>query len=174
MNESQILCTSCGLCCDGSLYERARINKDESLITDYSFAIEQNDYQWFRLPCSYLSEKCCTIYEERPFKVCEAFKCKLIKAYQAEKITFEEAAGEINKAMALKTNLELQIMNLHPENESISIHHKIKEFSLYFSKSMSELEFRKEFGKILLDYRILKMQLQLTFKKDQTKNIVGV
>jgi len=174
MNKSQTLCTSCGLCCDGSLFGRARINKNESLITDYIFTIEQNDPQGFRLPCSYLREKCCTIYEERPYKVCESFKCKLIKAYLAEKITFADAADKINKVLTLKSNVELQIMSLHPKNKGNSIHHKMGEFSTYFSERMSELEFRKEFGRILLDYRILKMQLQMTFKKDQTKNNAGV
>ena len=174
MNESQTLCTSCGLCCDGSLFGRARINKNESLITDYIFTLEQDDPQGFRLPCSYLREKCCTIYEERPYKICKSFKCKLLKAYQTEKITFTEAAGKINEAFALKTKVELQIMSLHPENQGNSIHHKMSEFSTYFSERMSELEFRKEFGRLLLDYCILKVKLRMLFKKDHTNNQAGI
>ena len=171
MNKSQVLCTGCGLCCDGSLFNRARVHKNEPLFSEYLFTMEEGDNRGFNLPCSYLQNKCCSIYDERPYRICESFKCKLIKAFQAEMITFVEAARKISETLALKTKVELQILKAHPDNKGMTIHQKMDEFSTYFSDKMNEMEIRKEFGQILLDYRILKMKLEKTFKKDSANLI---
>ncbi len=79
------LCTSCGLCCDGSLFGRAALEPEEDfeqfgkLLPDR----ERDGRGFFPQPCAALCGTRCSIYGQRP-GVCRDFRCKLLKAVDGD------------------------------------------------------------------------------------------
>ncbi len=119
-NDNQNICIHCGLCCDGTLFNRANIKDHEQNASEFSFEIIKTEKRAFKLPCSYLNEKVCSIYQERPYAICESFQCKLLKALRAGNISFDDAMKIIVDATALKTKIEQQLFEYHPDNKDDS------------------------------------------------------
>src|SRR5687768_17245006 len=95
------LCISCGLCCSGALFDRARaqpgeIDRMKALGLEV-FADSKADR--LRLPCAMLQGTACSIYEER-FTVCRTFECRTLKAAKSGEIGFNAARDIIAEAKA--------------------------------------------------------------------------
>ena len=77
-NPATALCTSCGLCCDGSIHGHAGLREDE---VEAAAAIElpllTDGRRGFAMPCPKLIDRCCTIYVLRP-AACRGYKCQLL------------------------------------------------------------------------------------------------
>ena len=119
----------------------------------------------FKLPCIYLKDEVCSIYDHRPYAVCESFRCKLLRSVISENVSYTDAIKIINEVIALKAKIESQILEHHPENKGDSLPRKMKEFNLHFAETMNDVEFRKKLGHILLDFFILKKKLSDSFRK---------
>lgn len=76
------LCTSCGSCCDGTLFHRARL-KPEELEQAKRNGLRVIQDKGFELPCPRLENKCCQVYDTRPH-VCKSFRCKLFARHRDE------------------------------------------------------------------------------------------
>ena len=96
-NLEQDLCTSCGLCCDGTIFPYMNIREDEvHLFNQLHVHVDQR--------CQHLSScNSCKIYKKRPY-VCKIYKCEVLKAFENTKITFEEAQKLIKVVKSDKTN----------------------------------------------------------------------
>jgi uncharacterized protein len=101
-DDASTLCLSCGLCCDGTLFDRAKAEPDErERLTDSGltvFADSQGDK--FRLPCPHLSGCACTIYARR-FTICRSFQCKLLQGVNESVIGIEPALETVARAKQL-------------------------------------------------------------------------
>jgi len=168
-NNNQNICIHCGLCCDGTLFNHARIKETEPLETGYSFQTFTQKHRAFKLPCSYLKDKVCSIYDHRPYAVCESFRCKLLRSVISETVSYTDAIKIINEVTVLKAKIEKQILEYHPENTGDSLPHKMKEFEAHFVETMNDVQFRKKYGKMLLDFFILKKKLSDSFRKSNAK-----
>ncbi len=160
---------NCGLCCDGTLFNHAKIKENEPLATGYAFDIILNEKRAFKLPCPYVKDKLCSIYHERPYLVCESFKCKLLKGLRNGEISFDDAMKVVNETVSLRTKIESQLLEHHPENTGDSLLRKMKEFNAQFAGTMSEVEFRRKYGKLLLAFFILTKILNESFRRRLTK-----
>jgi uncharacterized protein len=101
------LCLSCGLCCDGSLFERARLQPgEESFAAELGLTVLSVSGQKprFELPC-HLFQGCCSIYDQTRPRVCGAFKCKLLIKYENGAITLADGLGKIRHARAMQSEL---------------------------------------------------------------------
>lgn len=165
--DHQNICIQCGLCCDGTLFNHARIQESEPLETGYSFETFVRRRPGFRLPCTYLKNRVCSIYDQRPYSICASFRCKLLRAVNSGNVKYADALKTINEVIALKTRIESQILEHHPENKGDSLPRKLKQFKLHFADAMNDVEIRKKFGYIFLSYFILNMKLSTSFKKTQ-------
>lgn len=102
------LCLACGLCCDGTLYPRAIIERDEVAATA---ALGLTTYEdpcgevGFRLPCHYLDRTCCTRYDQWRPSVCSGFFCEVQLNAKQGKLTREEALAIVRKARALRDSV---------------------------------------------------------------------
>jgi Fe-S-cluster containining protein len=76
------LCRSCGACCDGTLFHRARLMPDEVEPAKRNGLRVIQD-KGFEQPCPQLENKSCKIYESRP-SVCQSFRCKLFARHRDE------------------------------------------------------------------------------------------
>jgi len=100
--ESSSLCTDCGLCCDGTLFARARVMPEFArATTDLGFEVAlHGKHLSFGLPCPQLDGTCCTIYETRPV-VCRAFRCALLVELDTGKVTLDAARAAVVTAKEL-------------------------------------------------------------------------
>lgn len=99
VDESSSLCTDCGLCCDGTLFARARVRPQVADATSaLGFEVTmQGEHLAFSLPCDRLDGMCCTIYETRP-EVCRTFRCKLLLQLDKGEVTLTEARATVATA----------------------------------------------------------------------------
>ena len=168
-NDNQNICIHCGLCCDGTLFNHAKIKENEPSLTGYSFEIIEREKRAFKLPCAYLKETVCSIYLERPYSVCESFRCKLLRSVISENVSNTDAMKIIDDTIALKTKIELQLLEHHPENTGDTLPVKMEEFKAHFAGDMSDVEFRRKYGKIILNFFMLNKILNESFRKNPEK-----
>jgi len=166
---NQNICLYCALCCDGTLFNQANIKENEQIVTELSFEIIENEKRAFRQPCPYLKEKSCSIYAVRPFSVCEAFQCKLLRAFRAGNITFDDAMKAISDIMAFQEKIELQLLEHDSENMGDSFSSKIENFNKQHTEAKDKVAFRKKNGKTLLDILIMNKILSKSFWNNPRK-----
>lgn len=97
------ICVGCGICCDGTFLAKVTIDPgEEERLSEAGLAIKgEEEKRWFALPCSAFGDGRCTIYARRP-GICRAFRCKLLKSYQAGEISHEGARQKIDLAIELR------------------------------------------------------------------------
>lgn len=95
MNDSQNLCLTCGMCCDGTLIGFVHLDQEELPELKKIMEIEEGtDDGFFLQPCQNYCNGC-TIYPQRP-KQCDNFKCGLLKSFNKREINFDTATDIIN------------------------------------------------------------------------------
>jgi len=111
-DSAQMLCTSCGLCCDGSVFNHAQIypEDDKSLLTKCGITVrKRGDRRFFILPCHHLHERKCAIYTSWRPSICSRFKCKVLKRLEKGEISFMQGLEIINMTLQHLTKLRQQI-----------------------------------------------------------------
>ncbi len=107
------LCVSCGMCCDGTLFEKATVlnagDKQLALNLDLTI-IEKEDKTFFKLPC-HLFHKCCTVYDKVRPNVCGTFFCVPLRNYEKGEIEFELAEKQVLKLLSLKKSIQENVKN---------------------------------------------------------------
>ncbi len=166
-HEDYNLCLQCGFCCDGTLFVNAGIKEYEAIASEYDFEIIGDVKRAFLLPCPYYQSHGCPIYDNRPYIVCAEFKCELLQRQLSGEISYSDALARIHELNALKSKLEIQIMACHPENPGKSTIQKIFVFEKHFQSVMTEAEFKKTFGFLLLDIFIFRRKSSLLFKENK-------
>jgi uncharacterized protein len=164
INNSQNICIHCGFCCDGTLFNHAYIKEYEPIAKEYLFEIIEEEKRAFKQPCPYFTNSTCAIYAERPYAVCDSFECKLLKGFRTGNISFDSAMKIIVDVFTLKTKIEHQLLEYHPTNKGDSLSAKMKEFNFCFQGIMSEVEYRKKYGELLLNFFVLNTILRNKFK----------
>ena len=166
-NEEQALCLNCGLGCQGLLFSHAKIEntpEDIQHAQDLGFEIiEIKNRYVFPLPCQYYIDQCCSIYytNERPH-VCRDFLCKLIREFRKGAVGFTEAQKIIavarNKADELAGEIaQSQVLN---ETYFTAIGKQLK---ILKKNYQDDAAYRKELGKVIVLYYLLKKFLREYF-----------
>jgi Fe-S-cluster containining protein len=93
------LCTACGLCCDGSLFRFVPADPAEAdLYARLKLpVVQQSGRSAMPLPCHRLSERCCTVYTERP-SGCRAYVCRLGDQLARGEVQGSEALAVVREA----------------------------------------------------------------------------
>lgn len=100
--DASSLCTRCGMCCDGTLFDNAKAKPEElpRLAAAGIATGEAKGRPVFAQPCPMLEGGCCTIYEER-FSSCRSFRCKLLVRFLDQEVGLEEAIRRVEAARVL-------------------------------------------------------------------------
>lgn len=99
----QDLCTSCGMCCDGTMFDHVQVKPDEQTRLAEHFTLHRNATgAVFDQPCPHARHQRCMIYELRPH-TCRTYRCTTLTAFQADEITHAEAVRRIDEALAART-----------------------------------------------------------------------
>jgi len=88
------LCLSCGLCCDGTLFQIVRMQPEDSPAKLAALGLRMRhraEEYWMEQPCAALKRLCCTVYDQRPMR-CRKFHCQQLTRL---------AGGEIDEGDAL-------------------------------------------------------------------------
>ena len=94
------LCTSCGLCCSGILYDTIPIGAHE---IDHVHELGLEPYEEpagtprFNLPCRHLQGTRCGVYNRRP-EPCRAFRCELLKSLEGGHLSIAQATERVTEA----------------------------------------------------------------------------
>jgi hypothetical protein len=144
-------CVGCGLCCDGTMFERVRAEaEEEQRILNSGLSLdEEKGIRYFPLPCPHSVGGRCGIYEGR-FTKCRTFRCKLLKAYHDGKIDIREAAEKIGNALKLRDAVAAQ------EPEAVLLTERIR--------IRRQANFAKERSKLLLHMAALDYYLDVHFR----------
>jgi len=95
------LCTSCGMCCSGVLFEIVRLQPADSIkeLEKLGMQISRRKTEpYFKQPCRFLEDCTCQIYTQRPTR-CRRFECSQLKQLAAGKITEQDAQAKIQQAL---------------------------------------------------------------------------
>lgn len=99
------LCLACGMCCDGTVYNDARLDEREvadAAAADFRTCNPASTANAFELPCHYLDGKACTIYDKWRPKVCSTYFCDLQDRAAAGDCTEAEALELIANTLGLR------------------------------------------------------------------------
>lgn len=166
------ICTECGFCCDGTLFNRAIVKQNEVIDESYTFFVlpeEGTTSHSFRLPCNYLKDKFCTIYNTRPYKICENFKCKLLRSVNNSTVTFTEALKIISEITLVKVRINDNLNIYFPETTNDSLHERVVAFSRLYNETSNPNVFRKKYNLLILDSYILNELLTKHFTTIKVK-----
>lgn len=172
--ESGKICIECGLCCDGSMFDKARIDKNDDMAFLKQMGVEciaVNDKLFFHQPCMWQEGKQCRLYNDaRRYKACKEFKCRLLKQYLSGEISYDSALDIIRGTLIRRQSVKEFIKILHSDhnNSEQSIFSFIRELNL--SGKMENLSFRKTYSKQILDCMILRELLNRKFYKNKNKS----
>jgi uncharacterized protein len=100
LSPSAQLCTSCGLCCSGVVYDSVPIGQHE-VVNVSQLGLEPYEepagQARFNLPCRHLQGTLCGVFDRRP-EPCGAFRCELLKSFEAGEVSMAEAKGRVTEA----------------------------------------------------------------------------
>lgn len=100
---TDILCTQCGLCCDGSLFADAELVRGDEASALEAMGLEiedadEKDGPLLLQPCAALKGKRCSIYAHRP-DCCRSFECRLRQQVQRGTLSVQQARETIAQAL---------------------------------------------------------------------------
>lgn len=96
------VCTSCGLCCNGTLYIVAPLTRTEhdNLIAVLDVGTDQKGNNVLHLPCPALSGASCTMYETRPH-ICRSYRCGVLDSVIDGSLDQQQAVQLVTQARSL-------------------------------------------------------------------------
>lgn len=158
-NELSALCKSCGLCCDGTLFERVELEPDEPALFAVDALLRQRGTQFLSLPCPEHRAGCCSVYERRPV-TCAQFTCKLYDSVTGSKTTDVEARERVEHVKALR-DLIAQLLGWPARRFSTA---RFKQWASEFPGG--EAQARRLHSVAFLKYGLLRLSLNQYFMPD--------
>lgn len=105
MTPAGALCTACGACCNGTLFDEVPLGRDEIELGPRLRLpiVARGDEACMPLPCPRLDVATCTIYTDRP-STCRTYRCGLLEDLERGAVDEVEAhrrVGALRDAAAL-------------------------------------------------------------------------
>lgn len=104
------LCISCGLCCDGTLFDEVPLSPSEGASALWS-GLYDEDREAMSPPCTWHDGHLCTVYEDRP-AACRSFECLLILRIRRGEVSWDEAREAITAMKSLAAQLSPKLGRL--------------------------------------------------------------
>lgn len=116
-DEANVLCTQCGLCCDGTFYGSVVVAEGEGgeglggevpRLERIGLRIVRDDAGTPAMPqpCSALRDRLCAVYSDRP-KACGDYQCLLRKKLAASECTFVDAVADVKRMRELLATIRV-------------------------------------------------------------------
>ena len=118
----EVLCQSCGLCCDGSLFARVPLNTSEQ-VPEVKLAVVTNGFGGRHVPqrCAALEGTVCQVYAERPL-ACRRYECLLFAALRGGEVSLVDAQEVVQRAQAIVVAARADSSRRVERDEFLSFH----------------------------------------------------
>jgi hypothetical protein len=106
------LCLQCGLCCDGTLFHRARLAEGEQdFVESLGLIVESNRDHTIdlSLPCPAFVDGCCSLYTVPRPSVCGSYRCELLNGYVAGTKVLDDVLPLVQLVRSLARELEVEM-----------------------------------------------------------------
>ena len=145
---TDILCTQCGLCCDGSLFADVELagRTEASGLEVMGLEIEEDDDGAAELllqPCRALQGKRCGIYPHRP-ECCRTFECRLLQNVRSGAVDVIQAREKIAVALQRIERIKELIVQLRPGNEHLPLKERCAEALVFSEGAASNPEIARQ------------------------------
>jgi hypothetical protein len=124
------LCTTCGLCCDGTLFADVELVGPAEVarleIMGMDVENENRNTGLLSQPCAALRGTRCGIYAHRP-KCCRVFQCHLLQNAQRGAVTVERALEQIADAREQIRQVRAMLDRLGNRDEGLPIKERCAE-----------------------------------------------
>ena len=122
---TDILCTRCGLCCDGSLFADVELagSRETSGLELLGLDVEDagdNEGALLLLPCRALKGKRCSIYPHRP-DCCRTFECRLLQQAKTGAVSLDRAIEKIAEALKRIEHVKQLLLHWPQSNERLPL-----------------------------------------------------
>lgn len=145
------LCTSCGMCCDGTLFSHATISNEADLALAASLGmttLKKNERDAFALPCHHFTEQC-TIYDQARPHTCSAFFCQPIRDIRRGKCDLADARRLISRAVKFRSQFVLA-SRAYPEFAGQSVFDICQQLNLQKQPPEQHVAMRKKYAPLYL------------------------
>ena len=125
------LCTTCGLCCDGSLFADVELSgtDETSRLEVLGLEIEDaaEDHHGLLLqPCRALKGTRCSVYAHRP-ECCRTFECHLLQEVRRGAVTADQAKQKIVDALQRIARITLLVDSLGRSDQGLPLRERCAE-----------------------------------------------
>jgi len=147
--KEESICISCGLCCDGTVYEHGAPYPDDDIKPLQALGVIVGEDHRFHMPCP---AHCgvCTIFQQSP-QACRDFECKLLARLSRGEVTRQDALAVIEKIKALRDKIRAGIQTAGVDPMKMPINHAFAE--------VASLDMELQ-----MDHEILQMELRRHFR----------
>lgn len=124
----QLLCVSCGLCCNGTIFGKVFLKPadDEAPLEAGGIEIQTKETEkFFELSCAAHQENCCQVYAVRPTN-CRSYQCELLKKYESGSVSWRAAQSRISQARTLREKLRIELAQILPDADQTSVNAVLK------------------------------------------------
>ncbi|MDD7987013.1 hypothetical protein PQO01_18850 [Lentisphaera marina] len=150
-NEQEI-CKSCGLCCDGTIFDHTSIEKNEIFPNIIQY---KNKKYGLRQPCCYF-DKQCTIYNDKRPKDCSTYKCDLLKSLSSHQLELDQVITLIRHIKTQKTRLYQLIPNA---NTKLRLEDNFNNFLEKNKPKLKTKQFKNKYSSLLLEWALYQQRL---------------
>jgi len=152
-NDSETLCTGCGICCKGYVFDHGPVEKEEvDTLKVTSVSVYRHcDKFYFSMPCPANYENRCTVYSSRP-QTCVKFKCVLLDRLAAREIKLIDALKIVHDFKQIMEKLEDNEAYREISSDSVMVRKNLLRASGLFVNS-NDNSLKKRYGEtsLLLD-----------------------
>jgi Fe-S-cluster containining protein len=166
---TDLLCTRCGLCCDGSLFADAELASRETAALDVlGVEIEdsdQGDPAVLVQPCAAFKGKRCSIYPHRP-GCCRTFECRLLKQAESGAISADQAKEKIANALKEIARVKVLMAQLGQRDQRLPLKERLSDALTLSSNITQDPRMNRKRAQAKIAITHLQNLLQQTFLAD--------
>jgi hypothetical protein len=132
--------------------------------------VMDDDKIFFLLPCLGQMGKVCKLYnDERRFKICKNYKCRLLKEYISGELSYDSAIAVIRETLIRRQSVKefSEMLRPDPNGREPSIFSFIRELNR--SGKLEDPSFRRAYSKQILDCIIFQELLKKNFYPKKSK-----
>jgi hypothetical protein len=160
----QGLCVRCGLCCDGTIFERARLSADDDLARLEAggfILLTAAAKPAFALPCHHHCNRICTVYQQWRPQVCHGFRCALLRRVEAGELSWQEAHDRIEHTVTLAGRIRAQLP-AQTGNDRKSLNQTMADWQQ--AQLAAGIDVQRTFAPLLLEFAGLQRLLDRYFR----------
>ena len=164
------LCITCGLCCNGTLFDYADLKEHEfeQVVRLGMKPADDTNKTGFSLPCPQLDGTKCSCYGDRP-SVCGDFMCELVDTLTTGEMSLDETQHVVARTKEISNELRAQLRAATGGGPELSIYQLTVQLADVSKLSGDERAFRREHAAMYLGLASLHLTLSTHFMPEDAE-----